>query len=102
LFLIDEPTVGLHAVDVVNLIACFRNLLSIGHSLIVVEHDLQVIRSADHVIDLGPGAGASGGQIVATGSPQEISAAKDSLTGQSLQSNLSPNGDSTSQQHGND
>jgi len=90
LFLIDEPTVGLHAADVVKLLACFRNLLSIGHSLIVVEHDLQVIHSADHVIDLGPGAGASGGRVVATGTPQEIAATEDSPTGRSLRSYLSP------------
>lgn len=84
LFLIDEPTVGLHAADVVKLLDCFRNLLAVGHSLIVVEHDLQVIRAADHVIDLGPGAGSAGGRIVATGAPEQIATTKDSVTGRYL------------------
>lgn len=84
LFLIDEPTVGLHAADVVKLLDCFRNLLAVGHSLIVVEHDLQVIRAADHVIDLGPGAGSAGGRIVATGAPEQIATTLDSVTGRYL------------------
>ena len=85
LFLLDEPTTGLHGRDVENLLRCFRTLISIGHSLIVVEHNLHVLRHADHIIDLGPGAGVNGGRIVATGSPAEICSVPESVTGGALQ-----------------
>jgi excinuclease ABC subunit A len=84
LFLLDEPTAGLHPADVARLLDCFDRLLQTGHSLIVVEHDQDVIKNADHVIDLGPGAGADGGQIVATGTPETIAAVQSSHTGQWL------------------
>jgi excinuclease ABC subunit A len=84
LFLIDEPTRGLHPADVVHLLTCFDRLLAIGHSLVVIEHDLAVIRAADHIIDLGPEAGAAGGRIVATGAPADVAAVPESLTGQCL------------------
>jgi excinuclease ABC subunit A len=90
LFLLDEPTTGLHPADVVTLLDCFDALLAVGHSLIVVEHNLQLIRAADHLIDLGPGAGPSGGRIVAQGTPEEIAACGDSPTGRYLARSLNP------------
>jgi excinuclease ABC subunit A len=84
LFLLDEPTTGLHPADVSRLLDCFDRLLQTGHSLIVVEHDLDVIKCADHVIDLGPGAGADGGRVVAAGTPEEIAAVPESQTGKWL------------------
>jgi excinuclease ABC subunit A len=84
LFLLDEPTTGLHFADVVTLLDCFEALLSVGHSLIVIEHNLQLIRCADYLIDLGPGAGDSGGSIVAQGTPEEVSTCTTSATGQAL------------------
>ncbi|MDR1964098.1 MAG: excinuclease ABC subunit UvrA [Planctomycetaceae bacterium] len=84
LFLLDEPTTGLHFADIVQLLDCFNALIETGHSLIVVEHNLQVIRAADHVIDLGPGAAELGGEIVTQGTPEEIAAEKRSLTGKFL------------------
>jgi excinuclease ABC subunit A len=84
LFLFDEPTSGLHPTDVQTLLNCFDHLLSVGHSVIVAEHNLHLIRQADWVIDLGPGPGADGGTILAEGSPDEIADNKNSLTGQCL------------------
>ena len=84
LFLLDEPTTGLHAADIVKLLGCFEALLDAGHSLIVVEHNLDVIRAADHLIDLGPDAGDGGGEVVATGPPATVAGAAASLTGQYL------------------
>jgi len=84
LFLLDEPTTGLHPADVTKLACCFDALLTAGHSLIVVEHNLQLIRWADWVIDLGPGAGAAGGEVVACGPPEEIAKCSASITGRYL------------------
>jgi excinuclease ABC subunit A len=84
LFILDEPTTGLHAADVEQLLSCFAILLEGGHSLIVVEHNLDVIRCADYVIDLGPGAGEAGGRVVARGTPEEIAGAAESITGKYL------------------
>jgi excinuclease ABC subunit A len=81
LFLLDEPTAGLHVVDVLKLLDCFDALLDVGHSLIVVTHDLQLVRAADYVIELGPGAGPDGGQLVACGTPNEVTAHPESITG---------------------
>jgi excinuclease ABC subunit A len=81
LILMDEPTTGLHFADIVQLLDCFNALIETGHSLIVVEHNLQVIRSADYVIDLGPGAAELGGEIVAQGTPEEIAVTERSVTG---------------------
>ena len=69
LFVIDEPTTGLHPADVAKLIDCLGQIAAAGHSLVVIEHDINFIRSADYLIDLGPEAGPAGGQIVATGTP---------------------------------
>src|SRR5690606_18472886 len=84
LFLIDEPTTGLHPADVAHLLATFERFLSEGHSLIVIEHDADVISAADYLIDLGPGAGEQGGRIVATGTPGEVMESEESLTGRYL------------------
>lgn len=88
LFLLDEPTTGLHFADIVKLLDCFDALLSVGHSLIIVEHNLQLMRSADYLIDLGPGAGDDGGQIVVQGTPEEVAACEESVTGKFLRGNV--------------
>src|SRR6185295_11146589 len=84
LFLLDEPTTGLHFADVVTLLDCFEALLAVGHSLIVVEHNLQLMKAADYLIDLGPGAADRGGRVVAKGTPEEVAACGDSETGRYL------------------
>ncbi|HXJ58250.1 MAG TPA: excinuclease ABC subunit UvrA [Verrucomicrobiae bacterium] len=84
LFLFDEPTTGLHFEDVRVLLNAFQRLVDAGHSLVVIEHNLDVIKCADWVIDLGPEAGAGGGKIVAQGTPEEIAACPASHTGQFL------------------
>ena len=90
LFLLDEPTTGLHFADIVKLLDCFEALLSVGHSLIIVEHNLQLMRSADYLIDLGPGAGDDGGRIVVHGTPEEVAACEESVTGRFLSRLLTP------------
>ncbi len=84
LFLLDEPTTGLHFADIVQLLDCFDALLAVGHSLIVVEHNLQLIKAADYVIDLGPGAADEGGRIVAQGTPEMVANTPESITGRYL------------------
>lgn len=84
LFIFDEPTIGLHPLDVRTLLGVFRSLLEKGATIIVIEHDLDVIRSADYVVDMGPGGGEEGGRIVATGTPGEIRLAPESRTGRYL------------------
>jgi excinuclease ABC subunit A len=86
LFVIDEPTTGLHPVDVARLIGCLGQIVAAGHSLIVIEHDISFIRSADYLIDLGPEAGPAGGQVVATGTPAEVARVPGSVTGRFLAS----------------
>ncbi|MBW3600536.1 MAG: excinuclease ABC subunit A, partial [Planctomycetes bacterium] len=81
LFLLDEPTTGLHFADVTQLLDCFDALIGVGHSLIIVEHNLQLMRAADYLIDLGPGPGDEGGQVVATGTPEEVARTDRSVTG---------------------
>ncbi len=88
LFLLDEPTTGLHTHDIATLLRCFNALIEAGHSLIVVEHNLNLIAAADHIIDLGPGPAAEGGRIVAQGTPEKIVACGESLTGQHLRLHL--------------
>ena len=89
LFVLDEPTVGLHPLDVRTLLEVLERLLDRGATVVVVEHDLDVIANADYVIDLGPGGGAAGGRIVATGTPTEIARQIDSITGRYLRDVLS-------------
>ena len=84
LFLFDEPTTGLHFDDVAKLLSAFRRLIDAGHSLLVIEHNLDVIRAADWIIDLGPEGGEAGGRIVAVGTPAEISGLSGSHTGRAL------------------
>jgi len=81
LYVLDEPSIGLHQRDNHKLIETLRNLRDLGNTLLVVEHDEDTIRSADFVVDMGPGAGANGGKIIATGTPAEIESNSDSLTG---------------------
>ncbi|WP_425606130.1 excinuclease ABC subunit UvrA [Roseibacillus ishigakijimensis] len=83
LLILDEPTTGLHFTDIERLLLIFQKLVDSGHSLLVIEHNLDVIKCADHLIDLGPEAGRHGGQIVAEGTPEEVAAAG-TLTGQFL------------------
>ena len=83
-FVFDEPSIGLHPLDVQVLLGVFQALLDHGATVIVIEHDLDVIRNADYVIDMGPGGGESGGRIVASGTPQEIKHNENSITGRYL------------------
>ena len=83
-FVFDEPSIGLHPLDVQVLLGVFQALLDNGATVVVIEHDLDVIRNADYIIDMGPGGGESGGRIVATGTPQEIKANEASITGRYL------------------
>ena len=84
LFVFDEPTIGLHPLDVKTLMGVFRHLIGNGATVIVIEHDLDVIRNADYVVDMGPGGGLDGGRVVACGAPAEIARSSDSLTGRYL------------------
>ena len=80
-FVFDEPTIGLHPLDVRTLLAVFQTLIDSGATVIVIEHDLDVIRAADYIIDMGPGGGAEGGRIVASGTPAQVKASPESITG---------------------
>jgi excinuclease ABC subunit A len=89
MYVLDEPSIGLHQRDNARLLATLKQLRDLGNSVIVVEHDEEAIRAADYVVDMGPGAGEAGGRVVAQGSPQEILAHPDSLTGRYLARELS-------------
>ena len=88
LFIFDEPTTGLHFDDISKLLTCFNALVEAGHSIIVIEHNMDVVKCADFVIDLGPDAGERGGEIVATGTPEEIAQNSRSYTGSFLKRHL--------------
>lgn len=83
-FVFDEPTIGLHPLDVRTLLQVFQTLIDQGATVVVIEHDLDVIRSGDYIIDMGPGGGKEGGRIVACGTPEDIAACPDSVTGRFL------------------
>ena len=84
LFLFDEPTIGLHPLDVATLLRVFQTLLDQQATVIVIEHDLDVIRNADYIVDMGPGGGESGGRIVAAGTLETIKNTEESVTGRFL------------------
>ena len=84
IYLLDEPTTGLHFHDVKNLIAVLDDLVARGNTMVVIEHNLDVIKSADHIIDLGPEGGDAGGEVIATGTPEEVAAVEGSYTGMFL------------------
>lgn len=84
LFIFDEPTTGLHFHDIRRLLGAFAALIDRGHSIIVIEHNMDVIKTADWVIDLGPDGGDKGGKLVAAGTPEQIAKCKESFTGQYL------------------
>jgi excinuclease ABC subunit A len=88
LFVFDEPTTGLHFDDIAKLLKCFDALVEAGHSLVVVEHNMHVVKCADFIIDLGPEGGEAGGQVVATGTPEQIAKSDRSYTGQFLRKYL--------------
>ena len=88
LYVLDEPTTGLHFDDIAKLLTAFRKLLEAGHSLIVIEHNLDVIKTADYVIDLGPEGGDGGGWVVATGTPEQVVQVEASHTGRALRTVL--------------
>jgi excinuclease ABC subunit A len=80
LYLLDEPTTGLHVADVKQLLGVLNRLVDAGHSVVVIEHNLDVIKSADYVVDLGPAGGAKGGYLIAAGTPEEIAECDKSAT----------------------
>jgi excinuclease ABC subunit A len=88
LYILDEPTTGLHLADVERLLHCLHRLVDAGHTVVVIEHHLDVIKTADHVIDLGPEGGHAGGELVVAGTPEAVAACKDSHTGRFLKARL--------------
>ena len=88
LFIFDEPTTGLHFHDISKLLKAFDALIERGHSILVIEHNMEVIKCADHVIDLGPDGGDKGGALVVAGTPEEVAKCKESLTGKYLKDKL--------------
>jgi excinuclease ABC subunit A len=90
LYILDEPTTGLHLADVEKLLEALDKLVNAGHTVVLIEHHLDVIKTADHVIDLGPEGGHAGGEVVATGTPEQIAASRKSHTGRFLKAHLAP------------
>lgn len=88
IFIFDEPTTGLHFHDIKRLLAAFDALILRGHTLVIIEHNMDVIKCADHIIDLGPEGGAQGGNVVVCGTPHEVAACPDSYTGRYLKEKL--------------
>src|SRR5215467_8943648 len=85
MYILDEPTIGLHVADIEQLLQVLQRLVDAGNSLVVIEHNLEVVKSADWIIDLGPGAGDAGGQVIAQGTPEDVSENAQSLTGSYLE-----------------
>ena len=88
IFILDEPTTGLHSEDIVKLLDIFKRIVDNGDTVVVIEHNLDIIKSADYIIDLGPDGGDGGGMIVAKGTPEEVALVKESYTGQYLKKYL--------------
>ena len=88
LYILDEPTTGLHLDDIKKLLRVLGDLVDAGHTVLLIEHNLDVIKTADWIVDLGPGAGPEGGRVVAMGTPEEVAAVGESLTGRYLASIL--------------
>jgi excinuclease ABC subunit A len=88
IYLLDEPTTGLHFADVKKLISVLDDLVAKGNTVVVIEHNLDVIKCADYIIDLGPEGGNAGGRIVAAGTPEEVAAVEESHTGRYLRSRV--------------
>ena len=84
LYILDEPTTGLHFADVDRLVSVLNKLTDAGNTVVVIEHNLDVIKCADHIIDLGPDGGFRGGRIIAEGTPEEVAEVQESYTGQFL------------------
>ena len=84
MFIFDEPTTGLHTHDIKTLLKAFDALLAKGHTVVIIEHNLDVIKCADHIIDIGPEGGKGGGQVVCEGTPEVIAACQESYTGHYL------------------
>jgi excinuclease ABC subunit A len=88
MFIFDEPTTGLHFHDIKKLLASFDALISRGHTILIIEHNMEIIKCADHIIDIGPEGGDRGGQLVAWGTPEEVALCDASHTGQFLKEKL--------------
>jgi excinuclease ABC subunit A len=88
LYILDEPTTGLHMADVHRLVEILHRLVDAGNSVVVIEHNLEVIKTADHIIDLGPEGGGKGGYVIAEGKPEQVARIKASYTGQFLKKTL--------------
>ena len=88
LYIFDEPTTGLHFHDIATLMKSFDRLISLGHTVLIIEHNMDVIKCADHIIDIGPEGGDAGGNLVATGTPEEITVCETSYTGKFLKDKL--------------
>jgi excinuclease ABC subunit A len=88
LYVLDEPTTGLHTDDVNKLVSVLQKLVDAGNSVVVIEHNLDLIKTADYIIDLGPDGGDAGGRVIAKGTPEEVAANEDSYTGHYLREKL--------------
>ena len=88
MYIFDEPTTGLHFQDIATLLRSFDRLIAMGHTVLIIEHNMDVIKCADHVIDMGPEGGDAGGTVVCTGTPEEIAACPRSYTGRFLKEKL--------------
>ena len=88
MFIFDEPTTGLHFHDISRLLTSLNALIDRGHTIVIIEHNMDVIRQADYVIDLGPDGGDRGGNLVVAGTPEVVAACPDSITGQYLKKKL--------------
>lgn len=88
MYILDEPTTGLHIADIHKLIEILDRLVDAGNSMLIIEHNLDIIKIADHIIDLGPEGGINGGQIIAQGTPEEVAKVEGSYTGKFLKKYL--------------